>query len=338
MKSKIRLLAGVVCLLVVAVCVLALSACGSKECEEHKWGSWSITTGATCTTDGVNGRTCLECGATETNVLPAKGHSPVTSGIGCEAKSTCSACGEVLEGGAATHVGGTATCTSPAVCTICNMPYGELGAHTGGTATCSAQAVCTLCSTPYGELDPETHSGTAWVKDRSTHSSVCSGCSASLSETEDHTTIDGICTVCGFAPTVEGAYAEAVIEESATEDIEVELTISIEDNPGILGLSLTLEYNEALFTLTEAANGSALEVLDFSAPDTLGSGATFIWDGLYLEEDDIVDGDILTLTFTVSASAPAGEYAILLRASAINNDLAPIVIAFESAKIVVKTA
>ena len=58
---------------------------------------------------------------------------------------------------AASHTGGTATCTERAVCEVCNEPYGELAAHTGGKATCTERAVCEVCNQPYGE--PPAHTG-----------------------------------------------------------------------------------------------------------------------------------------------------------------------------------
>ena len=58
---------------------------------------------------------------------------------------------------AASHTGGTATCTERAVCEVCNQSYGELAAHTGGTATCTERAVCEVCNQPYGE--PPAHTG-----------------------------------------------------------------------------------------------------------------------------------------------------------------------------------
>ena len=58
---------------------------------------------------------------------------------------------------AASHTGGTATCTERAVCEVCNQPYGELAAHTGGTATYTERAVCEVCNQPYGE--PPAHTG-----------------------------------------------------------------------------------------------------------------------------------------------------------------------------------
>jgi len=103
------------------------------------------------------------------------------------------------------HIGGTATCISKAICTVCENEYGELdldnhsgatelkngyeagcgsegysgdvyctscesmitegnvipatGNHIGGTATCISKAICTVCENEYGELDLDNHSG-----------------------------------------------------------------------------------------------------------------------------------------------------------------------------------
>lgn len=43
------------------------------------------------------------------------------------------------------------------------MPYGEVSItavfekHSGGKATCTAPAVCDICEQPYGEADPNGH-------------------------------------------------------------------------------------------------------------------------------------------------------------------------------------
>ena len=50
------------------------------------------------------------------------------------------------------HTGGTATCTTKAVCTGCQEEYGDVLGHTGGTATCELQATCTRCGEQYGGL------------------------------------------------------------------------------------------------------------------------------------------------------------------------------------------
>ena len=94
------------------------------------------------------------------------------------------------------HTGGTATCTTPAICTGCGELYGEVNEynHTHGDtviipnpenylthlvlhsccgevaevtehtalspATCTERAICSICTWTYGELDPTNHSST----------------------------------------------------------------------------------------------------------------------------------------------------------------------------------
>ena len=83
---------------------------------------------------------------------------------------------------AASHTGGTATCTERAVCEVCNQPYGELAAHTGGTATCTERAVCEVCNQSYGELAAHT-GGTATCTERA----VCEVCNQPYGEPPAHT-------------------------------------------------------------------------------------------------------------------------------------------------------
>ena len=83
---------------------------------------------------------------------------------------------------AASHTGGTATCTERAVCEVCNQPYGELAAHTGGSATCTERAVCEVCNQSYGELAAHT-GGTATCTERA----VCEVCNQPYGEPPAHT-------------------------------------------------------------------------------------------------------------------------------------------------------
>lgn len=104
-----------------------------------------------CTVDKVCQRT--DCGYTEAAKLHPNGTMKTNDGYHWY---ECNVCHEMYS--AASHSGGTATCSAKAVCTTCNTAYGELGtAHTGGTASCKAQAVCTACNTPYGEWNGTNH-------------------------------------------------------------------------------------------------------------------------------------------------------------------------------------
>ena len=51
------------------------SVCNHYESEPHTYGDWSVTTAATCTTEGVQTHSCTVCGATESEPISAVGHS-----------------------------------------------------------------------------------------------------------------------------------------------------------------------------------------------------------------------------------------------------------------------
>ena len=83
---------------------LGLTACGGpnqKTCK-HKWGDWEVVTAETCTTDGLQKRTCTVCKLVEEKKIN-KGHkwgswetvTKSTCTVQGDAKRTCSRCNEV---------------------------------------------------------------------------------------------------------------------------------------------------------------------------------------------------------------------------------------------------
>ena len=86
----------------------------------------------------------------------------------------------------------------------------------------------------------------------------------------------------------------------------VQVDVTIKNNPGVLGATLTLEYDRGL-TLTGAANGPAWNVLSMTKPGKLVSPCNLVWDGQDLSPSDVKDGVVLSLTFQVSADAKAGD-------------------------------
>lgn len=88
--------------------------------------------------------------------------------------------------------------------------------------------------------------------------------------------------------------------------------ICIEDNFGVLGLLLTVKYDESAMTLIDTKSGDAFEGLDHTPSGELRSGSNFLWDGIRLDDADIRDGEILSLTFRINEDAPKGSYDILL--------------------------
>ena len=70
-KLLVTILAMLMC-----VSMFALTACNSDDGHTHFYGSWSVTSNATCTTDGSRSKSC-SCGDVITETIPATGHNMV---------------------------------------------------------------------------------------------------------------------------------------------------------------------------------------------------------------------------------------------------------------------
>jgi hypothetical protein len=145
-----RLLVSLLCLSVVILGILSLTAC-KVDCL-HEWGDWTVKTESTCTDAGIRERVCDKCGEAETEELSAGGHSYADAT--CSLAKTCTRCG-ATEGSPLEHEWEDATCIAPKSCARCDATVGEaLGeiGHSGGTATCLDRAECEHCGARYGEL------------------------------------------------------------------------------------------------------------------------------------------------------------------------------------------
>ena len=73
-------------------------------------------------------------------------------------------------------------------CSHCGVE--ERGVHSAGTeATCTSKAICKVCDLEFGETDPSNHSGTevdAWSSDDERHWHACSDCGEPYSFAVDH--------------------------------------------------------------------------------------------------------------------------------------------------------
>lgn len=89
---------------------------------------------------------------------------------------------------------------------------------------------------------------------------------------------------------------------------QVKLTISIQDNPGLCGLNFGISYDHSRLTLEDydCVDG-LLNVSDWSVG--LGEGEKALW----LQSDALAEnGDLLTLVFRISDSAPLGKTEVTL--------------------------
>ena len=90
-----------------------------------------------------------------------------------------------------------------------------------------------------------------------------------------------------------------VSDVTAAPGDQIAVTLSIENNPGIAGLSVKVVYDQSIVTLVSASNGE------------LFSGFTKGLQYLFDESEDVTDdGVLMTLVFTVNSSAANGEYEI----------------------------
>ncbi|MBE6741412.1 MAG: hypothetical protein E7570_03825 [Ruminococcaceae bacterium] len=116
----------------------------------------------------------------------------------------------------------------------------------------------------------------------------------------------------------------------------VDVNISIENNPGILGAVLTVGYDSGL-TLVSAKSGAAFSALDMTKPGSFSSPCNFTWDAVDISSNDIKDGTILTLTFSVPSSAKDGDvYNVSLSSKTgdiVNTNLNPVDVNCVSGKI-----
>ena len=195
------------------------------KCSESKYVTPlvnSITSGGTVTSDG-NAVTVVLDSTVDSFTLT----------LGAQVRLSSIVVTALVGGGEVEceHTGGTATCTTKAVCSICGESYGELNAdnhegtaewtitetthmqkytcceavevaegnHEGGTATCTSKKECTVCGGKYGEVDASVHTGEAeWTYTDTTHTKTYSCCGHVVVDGEEHVYVDGTC-VCGKA-------------------------------------------------------------------------------------------------------------------------------------------
>lgn len=126
---------------------------------------------------------------------------------------------------------------------------------------------------------------------------------------------------------------------TAKQGEQVVVDIDLANNPGILGMTLSVSYDSRALTLTAAESGDALDgVLTFMPAKNLKNGCSFVWYGTALASSQIKDGCILRLTFEVGAAA-SGTYPIVITASKddlIDADLNAVSVSITNGAITVK--
>lgn len=121
-------------------------------------------------------------------------------------------------------------------------------------------------------------------------------------------------------------YVEDVTTTSDSEKILVSL--KIKNNPGVLGMLVSVYFDEKAVCLSKVKNGDAVDgVLSLTAAKVLKSGCNFVWDGQSLGENDISDGALMEMEFNLVPGVPTGKYPIKIICEsddAVDADLQPI--------------
>ena len=100
--------------------------------------------------------------------------------------------------------------------------------------------------------------------------------------------------------------AENIVAVSGSE---VMVNISIDNNIGILSTEIMISWDERL-ELTAASAGDAFAALNYTPPSYYRNPTNFLWDAEKIEDEDIKDGVVLTLTFSVSENTKGQDLGI----------------------------
>ncbi len=125
---------------------------------------------------------------------------------------------------------------------------------------------------------------------------------------------------------------------AGTKDVDVPVYINA--NPGVLGMTLLLQFDDEKLNLVNAVNGDAVkDVLTMTCSKNLKSDCKFTWDGQEISGNDIRDGTIVVLSFKLKDSVEPGVYNINMYyqvGDIVDKDLKPLALELRSGKIIVK--
>lgn len=93
----------------------------------------------------------------------------------------------------------------------------------------------------------------------------------------------------------------------------ITINVNLKNNPGIISACINVSFDSGL-TLIEAKNGDVFPAsITFTQPKQLSNGnvitgnCSFAWSGTDINDNDIKDGLMLALTFSVSSEAKDGD-------------------------------
>lgn len=126
----------------------------------------------------------------------------------------------------------------------------------------------------------------------------------------------------------DGDVALIVSQEQTTPGNRVVVTFYLANNPGLLAMSGIVFYDESCITLENVQLGDDFKgILDFDYPKSLKSGCELLWSSEKIEKNQICDGVILKLEFSVQKNLQEEKIPITFvpdKEGVCDNNLSPI--------------
>ena len=231
----------------------------------------------------------------------------------CIAQAVCSVCGESYgDIDADAHSYGdwvsNSDNTHTRTCTLCSTAT-EKDDCSGGTATCTTLAVCDICKTAYGELGRHTAEPTYAPNtgDSTQHDATYSCCGATVTEAHTMDIATGKCSACGADMTVVATVTDGTNTYYAVDadTLNQAVTAILETGSRTFTVELPADAEAEMITAIRRAICDTEGVADGSIHLTL-KGVTTIpgttnWDGvafgpgdIYDEAGKIVDQELVT--------------------------------------------
>ena len=280
---------------------------------------------ATCTESGISERKqCTVCGLVteQQRVIPPKGHTavvdpavaPTCTVAGKTEGQHCADCGEVLVKQTRIQPTGHTTVSDPPIVPTCTTGGKTMGKHCSvcGEILTEAQIIYAL---GHDEVVDPAVAPTVY-QEGLTEGIHCARCQLVIVKQETIPKLGGVYDSEVLTITVGSVSASAGAQE-------VIVPIYLQHNPAIVGMTLVLNYDASVLTLTGIEQGPALSEMTFTTPRDLKNGCKLPWDALWVSPSEATEGVILYLKFTVSATALNQTYSISVQkhGDIIDNDL-----------------
>ena len=178
-----------------------------KYDTENHWiecacGDKSAVTAHTANDDDGDCTTAVTCSGCAHIMTAAKAHTPNEDDGDCTTDITCKDCGKVTTAGYKEHTPNAddGDCTTAIICQSCDIVTTEARSeHTGGSATCTHGKLCEVCGYEYSAKVSDNHESDVYAytdNGDGTHTKAHE-CGVAVSEPENHTIVNHICTDCG---------------------------------------------------------------------------------------------------------------------------------------------